>query len=149
MIPIKCPYCFNLDSKVIDKRNSQDHNKIRRRRECIKCRKRWTTAELLAGLDVYVVKRDGKTEKFRREKLLNSIIRACNKRNVDIDAMEFVVDSVEKELRSNDMRQIHSSIIGTMVLNELRKLDKVSYLRFLGIHKNLDLDNLKKEMKKL
>ena len=146
---IKCPYCQNLGSKVIDKRNSVDFERIRRRRECLRCTKRWTTAENLSKLSLFVVKKDGKIESFNREKLLRGLYGSCGKKRAEIGKFEALVDEIEKELRSNDMAQVHSSLIGSMVLNRLREMDKIAYLRFLSIHRDLDVGKLKKEIKEL
>ena len=103
----------------------------------------------MSDLNLYVVKKNGNTEFFRREKLLNSILMACNKSGDGAEVMEHLAEDIEKEIRSNDMAQIHSSLLGSMVLNKLKEFDKVSYLRFLSIHRGLDFNKLKKEIKDL
>lgn len=149
MIEIRCPFCSNIESSVIDKRNSRDFESIRRRRECSKCSKRWTTFESIGELSFYIVKRNGKLEHFNREKLFNSVLKASNKIIVDTNKIESIVDSITNELRSNDTKQVHSSVLGSMVLDRLKNIDKLSYLRFLSVHKNLDFDRFKKEVKNL
>ncbi len=132
---MKCPFCQNTDNKVLDSRLTPDSDSIRRRRECTKCTKRFTTYERAELFDISVVKRDGRREAFSREKILKGIIRACEKRPVKREDMERIVVTVEAVLRQSDKEEISSRKIGEYVMQELSKLDDVAYVRFASVYK--------------
>ena len=130
-----CPYCKSSNTRVIDKRGSDQNTIIRRRRECLKCTKRFTTYEK-AFLDLTVVKNNRKRERFDREKLKCGIMKACEKRPVSIRAIERIVDDVEKELRKLHDTEIKSRVIGDLVMERLKKIDKVAFVRFASYYKD-------------
>ena len=132
---MKCPFCQHTDNKVLDSRLTPDSDSIRRRRECTKCTKRFTTYERAEMCDVSVVKRDGRREIFSREKVLKGILRACEKRPVKREDIERIVVTVEAALRQSDKEEISSRKIGELVMQELAKLDDVAYVRFASVYK--------------
>jgi len=143
---MKCIYC-NGESRVVDKRESPDGT--RRRRECLKCRKRFTTYEKPDKKEIMIVKKDGRREKFSLEKLKNGIIRACEKRPVSVEKIEGIVEEVEEKLRRRG-KEVKSDMIGKMVMNKLKKLDKVAYIRFASVYKDFqDVEDFQKEMGEL
>jgi len=132
---VKCPFCQHDDSKVLDSRVTPDSDSIRRRRECFKCEKRFTTYERIEMAEISVVKRDGRIEQFSREKILKGVMRACEKRQVKREDMEHLVATVEAALRQSDKEEIKSSKIGELVMQELAQLDDVAYVRFASVYK--------------
>ncbi len=130
-----CPYCRAIDSKVIDSRSSEDGAVIRRRRECIVCHKRFTTYERMEERPFLVVKKDGRREQFDRNKILMGILRACEKRPVSSETIEEMVDSLEAQLRDDNDREVSSIAIGEMVMDRLRALDEVAYVRFASVYR--------------
>jgi transcriptional repressor NrdR len=142
---MRCVFC-GADTKVVDKRNSEDS--IRRRRECLSCEKRFTTHER-PDLNITVIKKDGRREPFRREKILAGIMRACEKRPVSREVIDDIVDKIEAEIRrSGD--EIPTKKIGDVVMKKLRTLDKVAYIRFASVYRSFDdLDSFEKELKEL
>lgn len=130
-----CPYCRAIDSKVIDSRSSEDGAVIRRRRECIVCHKRFTTYERVEERPFLVVKKDGRREQFDRNKILMGILRACEKRPVSSETIEEMVDSIEAQLRDDNEREVSSIAIGEMVMDRLRDLDEVAYVRFASVYR--------------
>lgn len=149
MIKIRCPYCGNEELRVIDKRDA-DEKSIRRRRECLKCGKRFTTYERIESADLIVVKKDGGRERFDRNKLKTGILKACEKRPVTDDSIEKIVDDIETELRGYGNIEIPSKKIGELVMKKLKRLDKVAYLRFASVYREFsDLESFKNELKKL
>ena len=139
---MRCPFCNEIGSKVVDKRSSNEANtSIRRRRECLKCAKRYTTYEEISEPNFTVIKKDGRREAFDREKIKRGIIKACEKRPVTENDMDLLIDSVEAILRNRKTNQITTKIIGAVVLRKLRKLDEVAYLRFASVH--MAFDNIK------
>lgn len=130
-----CPYCRAIDSKVIDSRSSEDGAVIRRRRECIVCHKRFTTYERMEERPFLVVKKDGRREQFDRNKILMGILRACEKRPVSSETIEEMVDSLEAQLRDDNDREVSSIAIGEMVMDRLRDLDEVAYVRFASVYR--------------
>jgi transcriptional repressor NrdR len=149
---MKCPYCSESDSKVIDKRDAPDVGHIRRRRECLskKCGKRFTTYERVEQLDLTVVKKDGRRERFDRNKLLIGMLRACEKRPIPREKIEGIVDDIEANMRVHPSTEVDSKAIGEMVIRKLRSLDKVAYIRFASVYKEFDdLDSFKEELEKL
>lgn len=135
---MKCPYCGKIDDRVVDSREVRDGSEVRRRRECDACGRRFTTYERVDELPVSVVKRDGRRETFDREKLLNGLLKACEKRPVPRGRLVAVVDGVEAELASRDVRELSTEEIGTMVIDELRQLDQVAYVRFASVYRRFE-----------
>ncbi len=147
---MKCPYCGFIDSRVIDKRESEDGKLIRRRRECLDCSKRFTTFERVSELDVLVVKKDGRRESFDRAKLKAGIVKACEKRPVQAEQIEALVDWVEAEIRKKHQNEVTSKLIGELVMKQLKKLDKVAYIRFASVYREFeDIDDFIKAIRSL
>ena len=147
---MKCPYCNYEETQVIDSRDTENLESTRRRRECSKCKKRFTTYERLEEADIVVVKKDGKRERFERQKLLNGIIKACEKRSIPLEKIEKVVDDVESDLRKRDSVEIESKTIGRIAMRKLRSLDKVAFLRFASVYLEFeDLARFEEELDKL
>ena len=145
-----CPFCGFEENKVIDKRESEDGKTTRRRRECLKCAKRFTTREMAQSLDTLVIKKDGRREAFDREKIRSGVIRACEKRPVAAADIDNLVDEVEAEIRGLGVREISTKKIGDMVTRKLKKLDKVAYIRFASVYREFaDLADFEQELKKL
>ena len=145
-----CPYCSNQESAVLESRDSEDGNVIRRRRECSKCKKRFTTYERIENLDLKVIKKDGKKENFDREKIKNGIQKACEKRPVENEQIEHIIDDIEMRFVNTKSTEISSSDIGRMVLTRLKKIDKVAYIRFASVF--LEFGNVaefKKEIREI
>lgn len=146
---MKCPYCGSTEIKVADKRDSGD-GVIRRRRECLKCRKRFTTYERIETIDLLVIKKDGKREQFDREKLKRGLLRACEKRPIQYEKIEKILDWIESKLRLKKKTEVESREIGELVMRKLEKLDKVAYIRFASVYKDFtDLETFHKELKTL
>lgn len=150
---MKCPYCGFEDSKVIDSRPAEGGATIRRRRQCISCDKRFTTYEVLESLPIIVIKRDGSRQSFDRTKIINGLIRACEKRPVTLAQIEAVADDIGQELQSSMDREINSSLIGAMVMDRLQDIDEVAYVRFASVYRsfkdvNMFLEELSKLMNK-
>ena len=135
---MKCPYCGNIESKVADSRPTDDFEKIRRRRECLKCGKRFTTYEIIETAPLYVIKRDGSREAFNNDKLLNGLTRACEKRPVSIKALEDVVREVEASILNSLEKEIYSTKIGELALEKLKCIDQVAYVRFASVYRKFD-----------
>ncbi len=147
---MKCPFCGFKNDKVLDSRESKDGQSVRRRRECLKCSKRFTTYEQVEQLLPVVVKKDGRREAFDRFKILNGIKKACEKRPVSIDAMEAVVSDIERELQSKLEKEVSATIIGDMIMIRLKKLDDVAYVRFASVYRQFkDISEFMSEIKKL
>ncbi|MEK7450602.1 MAG: transcriptional regulator NrdR [Patescibacteria group bacterium] len=147
---MKCPYCGSKDSEVVETRDSEDLDTIRRRRECLKCEKRFTTYERVENANLIVIKKDGKREQFDRDKLKNGIIRSCEKTTVSLETIDKLVTDIERELRGEDSVEIESKKIGQMVAARLKKLDKVAYIRFSSVFKRfVDIEDFEEEVKKL
>ena len=145
---MKCPYCGFDDSKVIDSRPAED--RIRRRRECCKCGKRFTTFEAVEHAPIVVVKKDGARQEFDREKLFNSLLRACNKRPVAYETIEKAVDSIESTLLNELEREVPSSRIGELAMEKLRDIDDVAYVRFASVYRQFkDINTFMEELNKL
>jgi len=143
-----CPYCFNKESKVTDKRESPEG--IRRRRECLKCGKRFTTYEKIALEDIYVIKKDGLREKFDREKLERGIKKAFEKRPVPAEKITKMINEIEEQIRKKGKKEIKSSMIGELVMKKIKKLDNVAYIRFASVYRDFqDIKDFKKEIRKL
>ncbi len=147
---MKCPYCLEVKSKVVDKRDAPETDSIRRRRECLKCGKRYTSYERIELTGLSVLKKDGRRESFDREKLLAGILRACEKRPIPREQVEKLVSGVEGELRNYGEKEVPSAQIGKLVMERLRDLDKVAYIRFASVYREFtDLSSFEKELRKL
>lgn len=144
---MKCPYCSYDESKVIDSRPTDEGERIRRRRECLGCGKRLTTYEIIETVPVVVIKRDKSREPFDRNKLLNGLLRACEKRPVSMDTLEKVVDDIETTLQNSLDREVPSSLIGTLALEKLRDIDEVAYVRFASVYRQFqDIHSFMEEL---
>lgn len=147
---MKCPYCSGLESKVVDSRPTDEHHTIRRRRECINCTQRFTTYEKIEEAPLMIVKKDGNRESYHRMKLLNGIIRACEKRPVSVEQMEALIDDIESRLHSSMEKEIHSEWIGELVMSGLKGLDEVAYVRFASVYRQFkDINTFVTELTKL
>lgn len=147
---MKCPYCLYYESKVVDSRPTEEGQAIRRRRECIKCGKRFTTYEKIEEIPIIVVKKDGNRQSYDRNKLLNGIIKSCEKRPVSINVIEKMVDEIEKKLYNSLEREVTSVEIGEMIMNKLKDIDEVSYVRFASVYRQFkDLNSFMDELKKI
>ena len=146
---MRCPYCNNEGTKVVDKRSSDDKT-FRRRRECEKCQKRFTTYERIEIVPLTIIKRDGRREDFDRSKIRIGMMKACEKRPINQEKIENIVDEIENELRNMDTIEIKSKIIGDMVSERLKSLDEVAYIRFASVYKKFkDIESFEKELKEL
>lgn len=150
---MKCPFCGNPDSKVVDSRPTEDGERIRRRRECIACQKRFTTFEIIETTPIMVKKKDGSIQAFNRDKLLNGMIKSCEKRPVSTQDLEKAVDSIEYKIVNSLKSEVSSIDLGEMVMEELKKLDEVAYVRFASVYRqfsdvNTFLEELNRLMKK-
>ena len=132
---MKCPYCSHLGDKVVDSRESKEGEAIRRRRECLECGKRFTSYERIDEIPYMVVKKDGSRERFERNKLVAGLLKACEKRPVSIAALEAVADRVESSLQERPEKEIATAEVGGFVMEELKKLDKVAYVRFASVYR--------------
>ncbi|MBI3380182.1 transcriptional repressor NrdR [Candidatus Gottesmanbacteria bacterium] len=147
---MKCPYCEHIDTEVIETRDSEDLGTTRRRRECSKCTKRFTTYERIESVPIIVIKKDGRKEQFERGKLQMGILKACEKTMVGIEDIERIVDEVERELRSLDGVEVESKKLGQMVAGRLKKIDKIAYIRFASVFRRfVDVEDFEKELQKL
>ncbi|MCH5202584.1 MAG: transcriptional regulator NrdR [Oscillospiraceae bacterium] len=147
---MKCPYCGYEESKVIDSRPADDGERIRRRRECLGCHKRFTTHEVIESVPIIVVKRDKSREVFDRNKLTGGILRACEKRPVSLDQIESVVDSIESMLQSSLDREVTSQTIGELTMEKMKDIDEVAYVRFASVYRQFkDINTFMEELNKL
>ena len=147
---MKCPFCGDQESKVVDSRHSEDGVSIRRRRECMRCLRRFTTYEVVETVPLVVVKKDSSREPFDRQKLLNAMLRACAKRPVSYEALDRAVSSIEQTLLSSYDREIPSVRIGELTMQELKKIDEVAYVRFASVYRQFaDVESFFNELKKL
>ena len=147
---MKCPYCGEADSKVIDSRPADDGVRIRRRRECPRCKRRFTTYEVVETVPMMVVKKDRSREAFDRQKLLRGLQRACEKRPVTYEMLEKAVDNIEQVLMSGYEREVGSGRIGELAMEELKQIDEVAYVRFASVYRQFsDIDTFMKELKQL
>ena len=147
---MKCPFCGYTESKVIDSRPSDEGEKIRRRRECIACTKRFTTYERVESISLIVIKKDGTREEFNREKIMDGIVRACQKRPVSVQQMENAVNEIEHQLANSLDREVTTNLIGEMVMQKLKEIDEVSYVRFASVYRQFkDINTFMEELKKL
>ena len=147
---MKCPYCGYEESKVIDSRPADEGERIRRRRECLKCGKRFTTHEVIETVPIVVVKRDKSREVFDRAKLTAGILRACEKRPVSIEQIEKMVDAIEAQLQSSLDREVTSMTIGELTMDQLKNVDEVAYVRFASVYRQFkDINTFMEELNKL
>jgi len=147
---MKCPYCRELDNKVIDSRMTKEGNAVRRRRECLLCKHRFTTYERIEGLPLVLIKKDGTRETFDRNKLLAGMQKACEKRNISINTLEEFVDELEQELQEMGEKEIPSSVVGEQVMAKLHELDDVAYVRFASVYREFkDVNDFMSELKDL
>lgn len=147
---MKCPFCGYKESKVIDSRPAEEGSSIRRRRECLKCAKRFTTYEIIESLPLVVIKKDGSRQSFERTKLLNGMIRACEKRPVPFEKLEHISMEIEQTLQNSLEREISTDKIGKLVMEKLRNVDEVAYVRFASVYRQFkDIDTFMRELNKL
>ena len=147
---MKCPYCLYPESKVIDSRPADDGQRIRRRRECIQCAKRFTTYEAIEGQPVIIIKRDKSRQVFDRNKLLSGMLRACEKRPVSIETLENAIDEIESQLQNSLEREVTSVAIGEMALDKLRSIDEIAYVRFASVYRDFnDIESFLNELNSL
>ena len=147
---MKCPFCGDLDSKVVDSRHSEDNLSIRRRRECLSCQKRFTTYEIVESLPMVVVKRDGSRQSFDRNKILNGMIRSCEKRPVSFADLERVTSEIEQIVQNNLDREVSTTEIGELVMEKLKPLDEVAYIRFASVYRQFkDINSFRRELDKI
>ena len=147
---MKCPFCASPKSKVIDSRPNDDADNIRRRRECEQCGKRFTTSEVVETLPIIVIKKDGKRETYDRNKLLRGLLRSCEKRPVSINQLEKLIDDVEQVIRNSLDREVASGQIGELVMDGLKTLDEVAYVRFASVYRSFkDIGSFRRELENL
>ena len=147
---MKCPFCFNDESKVVDSRSTDDNTTIRRRRECTKCNKRYTTYEKIEDIPILVVKRDLTRENFNKEKIVNGLIIACQKRPVSRKQIEEIAEEIEKKISNKMLTEIESETIGEMVMKRLKEIDEISYVRFASVYRQFkDINTFLEEITRL
>ncbi len=147
---MKCPFCSYSESKVIDSRPAEEGATIRRRRECLACKKRFTTYEIIERMPLVVIKRDGSRQSFDRVKLINGMVRACEKRPVSLAQLEAIADDIEQELQSHLEREVSTAEIGEMVMAHIRDVDEVAYVRFASVYRSFkDINTFMEELTKL
>lgn len=147
---MRCPYCGEMESKVIDSRPADDGERIRRRRECLSCSKRFTTYEIVETVPLMVIKKDKSREAFNRQKLLNGLMRGCEKRPVTYKMLETAVDNIEQELLNSYDREVTSIHIGELAMQELKRIDEVAYVRFASVYRQFsDINTFMDELKEL
>ena len=147
---MKCPFCGDQESKVVDSRRSEDGNSIRRRRECLLCQRRFTTYEIVESLPIIVVKRDGTRQSFDRNKILNSMVRAFDKRKVEVADLERITTEIEQTIQNTLEREVSTDKIGEMVMERIKPLDEVAYIRFASVYRQFkDISAFMEELQKL
>jgi len=147
---MRCPFCYNNETKVVDKRESPDETSTRRRRECLKCGKRFTTYERPELTTLYVIKKNGNREAFERGKLMSGLFKACEKRPISSEDIEEMGNKIETELRKKDNNEVKSSDIGEKIMKYLKRRDKVAYIRFASVYRDFaDLESFKEELRNL
>ena len=147
---MKCPFCANLESKVVDSRPADEGASIRRRRECLSCGKRFTTYETVESLPLVVVKKDGSRQSFDKDKVLRGMIRACEKRPVPMETLVKIADTVEQELQNSLERETSTEKIGELVMERLKPLDEVAYVRFASVYRQFkDINSFMRELNKI
>jgi transcriptional repressor NrdR len=147
---MKCPYCQAEETKVVDKRETETSFATRRRRECLGCSKRFTTYERIESVSLIVIKKDGNRQQFDKTKMEKGILRACEKRPVPIEKINEIVEDIDFHLRNKNTTEIASALIGRMIMNRLKKIDKVAYIRFASVYKDFkDPEEFQEELEKL
>lgn len=147
---MKCPFCGHEESKVIDSRPTDEGQRIRRRRECLQCTKRFTTYEIIESLPIIVIKKDKSRETFNRDKLMTGLLRACEKRPVSIDTLDNMIDEIEVIIQNSLDREVSSERIGELVMEKLKKIDEVAYVRFASVYRQFkDINTFMSELNKL
>jgi transcriptional repressor NrdR len=147
---MKCPYCGEIDNKVIDSRMTKDGNTVRRRRECLGCNRRFTTYERVEQLPIVLIKKDGRRETFDRAKVLVGMQKACEKRDISVNTLEQFVDDLERELQEMGEKEIPSSVVGERIMTRLHELDDVAYVRFASVYQEFkDINDFMSELKEL
>jgi len=147
---MKCPYCRSLDSKVIDSRTTKEGNAVRRRRECLDCKHRFTTYERIEEIPLVLIKKDARRETFDRTKVLSGMQKACQKRNISINTLEQFVDELERELQDMGEKELPASVVGERVMKKLQELDDVAYVRFASVYQEFkDVNDFMAELKDL
>lgn len=147
---MKCPFCSGEESKVVDSRSTEDNVAIRRRRECLSCSRRYTTYEKVEEIPIFVVKRDLTRELFNRDKIMGGIMRACEKRPVTRANIEGIVENIEKSLNNNMISEVSTETIGEMILEKLKNVDEVAYVRFASVYRKFDdINSFMEEIKRL
>lgn len=147
---MKCPYCGYLDSKVVDSRPTDEGERIRRRRECVRCQKRFTTYEMVESLPLVVIKKDNSRQAFDRRKLLGGMLRACEKRPVPLAVLEKAVEEIESTLQSALEREVTSQRVGELAMDKLKKIDEVAYVRFASVYRQFgDIQTFLEELNRL
>ncbi len=147
---MKCPFCANLGDKVVDSRESKEGEVIRRRRECLACGRRFTSYERIDEIPYMVIKKDGSRERFDRQKLISGLLKACEKRPVSVAALEGVADAVEATLQERPEKEMSTTEVGAIVMDQLKKLDKVAYVRFASVYRHFrDIGEFMSELKDL
>lgn len=147
---LRCPYCAYEESKVVDSRSTEDYTAIRRRRECLKCGKRYTTYEKVEDIPILVIKKDLTRENFNKEKIINGLIKACQKRPVSRKQIEDIADDIEKTISNKMLTEVKSEYIGEMIMERLKEVDEVSYVRFASVYRQFkDINTFMEEIKRL
>lgn len=150
VMQVKCPYCAYLESKVVDSRPAEEGSSIRRRRECLSCHKRFTTYETVESLPLVVIKKNGTRQAFDKAKLLSSMLKACEKRSVSVSTLEWMADEIEQALQNEMEREVSSAEIGELVMERLKDVDEVSYVRFASVYRQFkDIGTFMTELTKL
>ncbi|MCM0648748.1 transcriptional regulator NrdR [Clostridium swellfunianum] len=147
---MKCPYCGHEESKVVDSRSTEDDMSIRRRRECLKCTKRYTTYEKVEDIPVLIIKKDSSREYFDKSKIINGLLKACQKRPVSRMQIETIADNIEKQLSNQMLTEVKSDYIGEMIMENLKSIDDVAYVRFASVYRQFkDINTFMEEIKNL
>ena len=147
---MKCPFCNHNDSRVIDSRSAEDGTTIRRRRECVSCGRRFTTYEVVEKLPLMVIKQDGRREVLKRDKILNGVIRSCDKRDISMERIVGLVNAIERDIRNTMEQEISSAKIGELVMNRLKEFDQVAYIRFASVYRKFtDIGSFMQELNEL
>jgi len=149
-MPLRCPYCGNTSSKVLESRQTEEGRCIRRRRECISCSERFTTYERIEKIPIYVIKKDGRREPFDPEKILKGLLKACEKRPISVEKLREIVDEIEAEIVNRMETEVPTTVIGEMVMDKLKKVDDVAYVRFASVYREFkDLKMFLEELENL
>lgn len=147
---MKCPYCNNPDTRVIDSRPAEDGNSIRRRRSCDSCEKRFTTYEKVETIPLIIIKKDNNREQYNRKKIESGVLRACYKRPVSAESIQKTIDAIETEIFNREEKELESNIIGAIVMDKLKDLDEVAYVRFASVYREFkDVNTFMTELKKI